>query len=483
MSIVQSSPYQGAVTGTKILFFIQTFATMGFAVLYSTLVLYATRKLGFSDAQASVMMGVFGAFNYGLHLFGGYLGGRFLSNRNLFVSGMVLQIIGCCVIASLTVSGLYWGLAMFLTGSGLNVTCLNVMLTQRYAAKDPRRESAFLWNYAGMNLGFFIGFGIAGHFTNQNQYNTLFLLATVGNVVAIAISLCFWRHLADLSTPLLKAGRRQFWQRLLIGWLILLVLIPVVRLMLNNARFSSYFLLVLSILVLCYLIGLTWCQRDQTDRQHMQAYLLLALGSLVFFSLYQLAPSGLMLFMEKKIAMNVWGYQIAPQWVQNINTVCIVFGGPLMAYGFSCLRQRGWAIDIPSQFTTALICMGLGMLVLPLGLALTPAGQLVAFKWIVFSYVLQSLGELLISPVGYAMIGRLAPVRYQGLLMGCWMMVTGVASVLAGFISEQMSDTGTVASDVHYSQTFMLLGGASMGMALILFLLRPFLRKLIRAAD
>src|SRR6478609_9564480 len=77
-----------APEGTAALFFIQIFATLGFAVLYSTLVLYATKHLHLGVKEATTLMGVFGAFNYGLHLFGGYLGGRFLSNRNLFVGGM-----------------------------------------------------------------------------------------------------------------------------------------------------------------------------------------------------------------------------------------------------------------------------------------------------------------------------------------------------------------------------------------------------------
>ncbi|MEP7098410.1 MAG: MFS transporter, partial [Dokdonella sp.] len=131
--------------GTAALFFIQIVCTLGFAVLYSTLVLYATRHLGFPAAEATAIMGVFGAFNYGLHLFGGYLGGRFLSNRNLFVGGMVLQVLGCALIAAGTTASLYWGLALFLTGSGLNVTCINMMLTQRFTPEDSRREGAFLW--------------------------------------------------------------------------------------------------------------------------------------------------------------------------------------------------------------------------------------------------------------------------------------------------------------------------------------------------
>ena len=64
---------------------------------------------------------------------------------------------------------MYWGLALFLTGSGLNVTCINMMLTQRFAPADLRRETAFLWNYAGMNIGFFVGFSAAGHYQSDRK--------------------------------------------------------------------------------------------------------------------------------------------------------------------------------------------------------------------------------------------------------------------------------------------------------------------------
>ena len=151
-------------------------------------------------------MGVFGAFNYGLHLFGGYLGGRFLSNRNLFVGGMALQVIGCACIATGTLALFYVGLALFLTGSGLNVTCINMMLTQRFTPEDPRREGAFLWNYAGMNVGFFVGFSAAGYFQATESYSSLFIFATLGNFV---------RHrprpvqLEDADRPQHTAARRD----------------------------------------------------------------------------------------------------------------------------------------------------------------------------------------------------------------------------------------------------------------------------------
>src|SRR6201996_8967031 len=184
MSLPQARPTSGP-EGSLVLLFVQMFSTLGYAVLQSTLVLYATKHLHFTDELALSLMSVFGAFNYGLHLFGGYLGGRFLSNRNLFVGVMVLQVIGCACIAAGSAPLLYWGLALFLTGSGLNVTCINMMLTQRFTPEDPRREGAFLWNYAGMNVGFFVGFIVAGYYQETQSYSTLFTFATLGNAVAI----------------------------------------------------------------------------------------------------------------------------------------------------------------------------------------------------------------------------------------------------------------------------------------------------------
>src|SRR4051812_944393 len=226
--------FSAAPEGTAALFFIQIFSTLGFAVLYSTLVLYATKHLQLNVKAATTLMGVFGAFNYGLHLFGGYLGGRFLSNRNLFVGGMALQVIGCACIATGTIAMFYVGLALFLTGSGLNVTCINMMLTQRFTPEDPRREGAFLWNYAGMNVGFFVGFTAAGYFQDTESYASLFIFATLGNFGAIVLALFNWKTLTDRNTPLLETTRKHYQLRLLAGIAIVLGLVPVVWFMLQR---------------------------------------------------------------------------------------------------------------------------------------------------------------------------------------------------------------------------------------------------------
>jgi POT family proton-dependent oligopeptide transporter len=469
--------------GTAALFFIQIFATLGFAVLYSTLVLYATRHLHFPAKEASAIMGVFGAFNYGLHLFGGYLGGRFLSNRNLFVGGMVLQVVGCGSIALGSLAAMYWGLALFLTGSGLNVTCINMMLTQRFTPEDERRESAFLWNYAGMNIGFFIGFSVAGHYQETEAYSPLFVFATVGNFLAIVLALFNWKVLADQKTPLLEATGAQFRARFAIGIAILLGVPLIVWFMLQHTGPTGLVLKAVSGAVGAALVYLTMKHPDASERKRMWAYLILTLGSLVFWSLYQMAPNGLQLFAVNNVRLRVWGIEVAPQWVQNINTVVIVLGGPLLAGLFSRLRGRGWKLDIPQQFAASLILMAFGFLALPVGIAFADASGRSPFFWLFASYVLQSIGELLISPIGYAMIGKLAPSKYQGIMMGSWMLVTGLASLFAGDFSGMVPEpTGTTAivTNPEYSKLFSRLGWGSFIAGVALVALIPILRKLIQ---
>jgi POT family proton-dependent oligopeptide transporter len=476
------SRFSAAPEGTAVLFFIQIFSTLGFAVLYSTLVLYATKHLQLSVKMATALMGVFGAFNYGLHLFGGYLGGRFLSNRNLFVGGMGLQVIGCGCIATGTLPLFYIGLAFFLTGSGLNVTCINMMLTQRFTSDDPRREGAFLWNYAGMNVGFFVGFSVAGYFQGTESYTNLFIFATLGNFGAIVLALLNWKTLTDRNTPLLEATPKQFRVRQLAGLAILIGLVPVVWFMLQRPGGTEIILKSICGAVAVMLIYLTIRHPDRREKRNMTAYLILTIGSLAFWSLYQMAPSGLMLFAVHNVDLMVGSVQIQPQWIQNITTVCIVVGGPLLASLFTRMRGRGWTIDIPRQFATSLLLMALAFLILPVGIKLAGGDGKSAFVWLFLSYVLQSVGELLIMPIGYAMIGKIAPKQYQGIMMGSWMLVTGLASLFAGDFSGMIPEpTGTtaVATNPEYVKLFGALGVGSLVVGIALLLLIPFLRKLI----
>jgi len=267
------------------------------------------------------------------------------------------------------------------------------------------------------------------------------------------------------------------------GVAILVGLVPLLWMMLQVPDWAGRIVKAIGFLVFLALFVLTLRHPVREERRRMTAYLILAVGSLAFWSLYQMAFSGLQLFYDRNVDPIVGGVQIAPQWVQNINTVVIVVGGPFMAWLFTLLRARGWWIDVPKQFATAVLLMGLAFVVLPLGIHFAdPATGRSAFVWIFLSYVLQSVGELLISPVGYAMIGRLAPRQYQGVMMGSWMLLTGLASLFANDFSgsiPSVNGTAPQATNTFYAQLFGTLGWSTVGVGVVLALLIPMLRRLI----
>ncbi|MBN9226413.1 MULTISPECIES: peptide MFS transporter [Legionella] len=466
------------------LFFIQIVSTLSFSVLYSTLVLYMKGKLGLQISTANNIMGVFIAFNYGLHLLGGFWGGRLLSNRALFCAGMVAQIIGCVLLSFGDISFLYYGLAAFLTGSGLNVTCLNCMLTQRFAPEDTRRETAFLMNYAGMNIGFFVGFSLSGVFQLTQNYERLFLLSSLGNLIALIICLYCWNQLADKETFFSKKDKPSQKRAVLLGCVLIIVLPFLLSELLQYAEWAKKLVLVTGVAMLGLILYLAKQQSAKEARDKMVAFAVLMIVGTVFWMLYQIAPMGLTFFIDHNVQREYASWIIPPQWFQNINTVAIVIGGPLLGILLQRMRRNGVQINIPTQFALALLFIGIAFVILPIGITYANYEGLVNPSWIIISYILQSIGELLISPIGYAMIGFLAPSSLQGVMMGMWMLNSGVGATLSSYSSNLMIEgqdsVSPLVTNSGYSHVFLMLGLFAIASSIVLFILVPKLRELIR---
>lgn len=470
--------------GTIALFFIQVVSTLSFSVLYSTLVLYMKGKLGLQVSTANSIMGVFIAFNFALHLLGGFWGGRLLSNRSLFCIGMIAQVIGCVLLSVGGVTYLYYGLAAFLTGSGLNVTCLNCMLTQRFAPDDSRRETAFLWNYAGMNIGFFVGFSLSGIFQISQNYQRLFLLSSLGNLVALLICLYCWHQLEDKGTTYSKKNKTQQRNASIVGVFLIMLLPLALSQMLHYADWANKLVIFTGMIMLMLIIYIAYQQPAKEAKDKILAFAVLMIVGTIFWMLYQIGPMGLTVFIDHNVQREYASWLIPPQWFQNINTIAIVIGGPVLGIVFNRMRANGRQINIPTQFAMALFFIGVAFAILPIGIAYANSNGMVNPGWIVLCFVLQSIGELLISPIGYAMIGYLAPTSLQGVMMGMWMLNTGVGATLSSYSSNLMivgqESTSPLVTNAGYSHVFLALGLFAIVSSFILLIIVPKLRNLIQ---
>ena len=468
-------------SGSVVLFFIQIFSTFSFSILYSTLVLYITNGLKLADTYATTVTASFVAFNYALHLMGGFITGRLFSHRFLFATGMILQTIGCYF---LSLNYLYLGLAIYLSGAGLNVTCINCMLTQFFKPDDKRRERAFLWNYSAMNLGFFIGFTISGFYEKTANYSNLFLFGAVSNIITFLITVFCWKILKDQNTYFSKLNFKKRKLLRFLGFVLIAALIISLIWLLRYSYFSNMMILIGGGIMFFLVIYFAITQSSKIASKKIWAFLILSVMSIMFWTLYMTVPMGLTLFIEHNVNRHFLGIIVQPQWALNINTIIIIIGGPVMAVLYKRLRQKGFNITIPIQFTLSLFLIGLAFILLAVSINFADANGYISFNWIIISYILQSIGELCISPIGYAMIGQLIPHRLQGIMTGTWMMLTGVAAILSNYFSQMAigasTKTNPLVTNPYFFKTFNILGFAAIIAGIITLCLVPFLHRLIK---
>lgn len=460
----------------KALFFIKIFTTFSFAVLSSSLVLYLTKVIGEPKLTATGVVGVFISLNFLLHFFGGYAGGKVITNRFLLVAGMIMELSGLLLLPHMT----YIGLGVFLTGSGLYATSINAIMIQRFKPGDSRLEVASFWVYSGMNIGFLLGNSLSGYFHLYGSYTTLFYISAVVCVFTLGLISMNWQAFNDSATELITCSvssqkrRKSF----AIALLPLFITLVVVSLMFH--RTTSNIIMMVGGFI--FVIGM-WVvskEKGRVEKDKGLAFNILVLAGLGFWSLFFIGPMGLTLFIEHFVDKSFFGLQVAPQWLNNINTVIIVIGGPILGSWFKRKRESGMKLSTPLLFSLALLCIGTAYALLPFSMRLFMSDNMLPLIWVVFSYVLLTVGELLISPVGVAMIGKLAPHGRQGLFIGIWSMVSGIASMCSKFISQTMVIPNAEYTAVSsFSNTFNFVGWGGVMLGVLLLIVTPLINQLI----
>ncbi|WP_367607896.1 peptide MFS transporter [Legionella sp. W05-934-2] len=468
-----SEKMQKMPSGVAPLYYIQAFSTFSFAILYSSLALFLTQQLGYSQTASNSIVGLFLAFNFVLHLFGGMIGGSLLSNRNLYFITSIMQCVGMLLLAISPQTTLFIGLSLFLVGCGLNTTCYNTMLTQRFKADDNRRETAFFSSYSWMNAGFLAGYFLSGFYDFTNDYSQLFYIGVIVNALVLFVMLRHWPDLGDIDTTLqsIKEKSKKM-SRESVGLLTVLFMTPIIILCFKSAHISNGLVVAVSVAMFFVILGLGFRQDSKEDKEKIFTYLILTVTSILFWMIYYTGPMGITLFIKNNVDKHLFNYEIATQWINNINSFVIILGAPLVAWVVSTLQNKGYQLPESKQFVFAFLFLAVSFLLLSMGIKFSDIAGRTALYWVFLHIFTQGFAELLIGPVGYAMIGRIAPTHLQGLLMGTWMMVSGVSVALSHYFSNEMVKTNAtdpLITNADYAHVFNQLGGWAILGALFLY--------------
>ncbi len=462
-------------------------------VLYIVAQFYSGAASG--EEPASHVYGAYLALVYAGAIFGGYVADRVLGYQRSILLGAVIMAAGLFMISMPSEQIFKFGLATIIAGNGLFKPNISTMVGKLYSTADGRRDSGFTIFYMGINLGAMLAPLFTQYLARKifgtdelPEYKVVFIAAGVGMLISLV---WFWfgrRQLQGIGRPAEGEGGKQ---KVLYVFAGALVAIPLIYMLLAmGATALQWYVLMPMFVVLCGLLLVEGIRDGEVARDKAIAMLIIFTFNILFWMFFEQAGSSFTFLADKIVDRNIFsegtanlvfqlsGERVFPTaWFQSVNSIAIIALAPVLAWIWVKLGSSN--PSIPRKFGLGLIFNGLAFLLLMVALSkMVSAAGLIPFWTLFMVYVIQSVGELCLSPIGLSMVTKLAPLRLVGFGMGGWFLSTGIGNNLSGiFAGEVSGDTGLTTTSALSGYTFgfwALVGGG-----VLLFLIAPLIQKLM----
>jgi proton-dependent oligopeptide transporter, POT family len=419
----------GHPRGLSTLFFTEMWERFSYYGMRAILVLYMTEALAFADADALSIYGYYTSSVYFLPIFGGWIADRFLGAKRAVLYGGIIIACGHFSLAFSPLPFFYTGLCLVALGTGLLKPNISTMVGDLYDEDDPRRDAGFSLFYMGINLGAFIAPLVCGYLGQNVNWHYGFAAAGVGMIFGLVQFVFSGKRLENVGE--LKTKRRA------------------------------------------EDLAETKQKLTPEETKRLAVIGILFFFSVVFFMAFEQSGSSLTLFADRLTANTVFGYEFPSSWFQIVQPLCLLILAPVFAQLWLKMGER--QPSSPRKFSFGLIFVGISYVLLIYAATLTVSGR-VSPLWLIFLYLIQTVGELCLSPVGLSTTTRLAPARMVGLMMGVWFLSISLGSFLAGKVASYFDDKSVDAMVKLFG--FLTLAPIAAGILLAIFI--PRINKLLR---
>jgi len=484
--------------GLSTLFFTEMWERFSYYGMRAFLVLFmvapvASGGLGFSDAHAGMIYGLYTSMVYLLSVPGGWLADRYLGQQRAVLIGGILIMSGHISLAVPAIPTFYLGLCLIALGTGLLKPNISTLVGRLYEKADGRRDAGFTIFYMGINLGAFMAPLVCGTWLAESEgvrrwlkdlglppsaaWHLAFGTAAVGMTIGLAQYLLGRGRLGGVGLPPVRPPTPP---RTRTVWLILgggLLLLPILALCsgafvpsreIVGKTFDILLPLISVIALVCiFMFGTDSAQ----ERSRMLVVSILFGAAAVFWGCFEQAGSTLTLFADRHTDRRIFGLSFGATAYQSLNSLFVVLLAPLFAGLWVRLGRGGREPSTVGKFGLAMLCVGLGFLVLIPVSGAAKGEELAGPQWLALLYLLHTCGELCLSPVGLSAMTRLAPRRAVGLIMGVWFLSTSLGNYMAG---RAVGLTQTMTLE----RFFVWMTIVPVGLGLLLLLLTKPLRGL-----
>lgn len=435
----------GHPRGLSTLFMTEMWERFSYYGMRALLILFMTAPaarggLGFSIPKAGAIYGFYTAMVYLMGLPGGWIADRIIGSRRAVLWGGTIIVLGHVSLAIPSLSTFYTGLLLVVLGTGLLKPNISTMVGALYPEHDVRRDAGFSIFYMGINIGALLAPLVCGYLGENINWHYGFAASGVGMTFGLIQYVLGGRYLgtAGMGSRGDKADRRIFRRGLTLTGIVAGV--AVAANMSGIVRFSAesladVFGLVLAGIVVVFFIWLFTAKGySALERRHFWAILVLFIASALFWSAFEQAGSTLSLFADRNTNLHSWDVsglwgRFHASYYQAFNSFFVIALAPLFALLWVRLGKR--QPSSTAKFSWGLLFVALGFAILiPVA-----HGKNVSPMWLTLTYLLHTVGELCLSPVGLSTMTKLAPARIAGLIMGVWFLSMSVGDYIGGRLS------------------------------------------------
>ncbi len=474
-------------------FLIEMWERFGFYGMQVLMVTYMMKKLGFVDTRANLVWGAAAALIYATPAIGGWIGDRLIGTRRTMRIGALVLTSGYALLWLPTNNEyfLYLALGVIIVGNGFFKPNAGNLVRKIYEGDETRIDSAFTMYYMAVNIGSMISMtltpwirdSIGARYGDSAGWHTAFGVCSIGLIIGMINYFLMSRALAHIGSPPddSPVNRRRL-GLVLAGGLGMVLISAFILQSQAVARVCVYAAGAVILGIFVHLIRTS--HRD--ERAGLIAALVLVGQTIFFFIFYQQMSTSLNLFAQKNVDLNfsLFGWHLftwIPEQYQNLNSIWIVVLSPVLVFIYNALGRLGRDPPIAVKFAWGFAAVAIGFFIYGVGARWAVNGQV--SSWImVWGYGLYSLGELLVSGLGLAMIARYVPARMGGFMMGAYFVASGLSqymgSVVANFAHIPENITNPLESLTIYTSLFNKLGFAGITCTLIAIAILPLMNRL-----
>jgi POT family proton-dependent oligopeptide transporter len=464
------------------LFLVEMWERFGYYGMTAVVLLYMVEKLGYGDDRANLTFGAFTAMVYAAPALGGWIGDRVLGSRRMTVIGALVLTLGYVLLA-IPGGPLFAALGVVAVGNGLFKANPANLVSKVYEGEPSKVDSAFTLYYMAVNVGATFSQILTPLIAIWAGWHAAFGVCAAGMLLSIVNYLFMRRHLAHVGSPpdFEPLDLRKL-ALVLLGAAVAAVGVTVVVQNLGLARA----VITAASLAMLGIFGVLIARGSPQERKGLVAVFLLTAQGILFFIFYQQMSTSLTLFALRNVDLKFFlGYEIPPGQLQALNPIWIFILGPVVAWGYDRLARGRGDFSIATKFAMGFAVLAIGFFAFGLSGRFAHEGK-VSVWWMIGGYGLYSLGEILISGLGLAMVARYVGPKMRGFVMGLWFLATGISQYLGSFVANYASVPANVTNPLEtlplYTRLFLGLGGVATLGTLAAIAMLPLMRRLSAGA-